>query len=315
MTKKCKSIYDLAEITGVSYATVSRVLNNRGRTSESTRRKVLETAAKYKFKPKMKARKKTVGILVNFERVLNDNKHGYVDTMLIMLLNSLAVRGYGIEMFTPDNLDSLKNSLLDGLVLLCWNDAVSEILKHMINLPVVAINSPSILGSSRVYSDHEQSGRMAAEFLIENGHKTAGIILDSRNWGNEQRLKGFCEAYAAKGIPLNNSLSGFLQEQSDLILARKIMSQNPSAVFLAGEDSIIPLSNTLRLLTEITNTELTLISMEHPSISRFINPPMTTVAQPFEQIVGKVIEILNEKIESCDGEPVEFCLDNMLIKR
>jgi len=313
--KECKSIYDLAEITGVSYATVSRVLNNRGRTAEATRKIVMKAAADYNFKPKMKARRQTVGIVIGIDRVLQENRYGYLDMFLIRLLNDLSAKGYSIEFFTPHNLSSLQNCLLDGLICMYWDERISEALERMHNLPAVMINSNTIPGFSRVYSDHEQSGRIAAEYLIDKGHSRAGIILDSRNWGNQLRAAGFVQAFAEKGVKLEPSMVGYLDEQAEAMLIKNMLSSGVSALFLGGEDTILQLNSTIQLLNDGKTNPLTIISMENASLSRYLNPPMTTVSQPFDEITDKVIELLVSQIDGGVNQPQEFKLDNILIVR
>lgn len=312
---ECKSIYDLAEITGVSYATVSRVLNNRGRTAEATRKIVMKAAADYNFKPKMKARRQTVGIVMGIDRVLQEGRYGYLDIVLIRLLNDLSAKGYSIEFFTPHNLGSLQNCLLDALICMYWDDRVSEALERMHNLPTVLINYDAIPGCSRVYSDHEQSGRMAAEYLLGKGHTRAGIILDSRNWGNQLRAAGFVRAFEDKGIKPESSMVGYLDEQSEVMLIKNMLSSDVSALFLGGEDTILQLNSTIQLLNDGKANPLTIISMENASLSRYLNPPMTTVAQPFEVIINKVMELIASQIENGVNLPQEFKFENAMVIR
>ncbi len=312
---ECKSIYDLAKISGVSYATVSRVLNGHSNISESARDAVLKAADEYNFKPKMKARKRTIGIAMGIDRVLNEGRYGYLDTILLQLLNKLSAQGLSVEFFSQHNIASLQNSFLDGLVCAMYDERIAKFIERMPNLPVITINMEPIAGVSRVYSDHEQSGRIAAEYLMEKGHQRAGIILDSRNWGNELRLKGFRKAFAEKGFSIDESLSGYINEQSEIFLVKNIISANPTAIFLAGEDTVLPLHGMLKILCDDRNIPMTLISMENPVISKYINPPLTTVAQPLGEIVDKVIDLINSRLESGINEISDCCLDNKLIVR
>jgi LacI family transcriptional regulator len=312
---ECKSIYDLAEITGVSYASVSRVLNNRGRTSEATRKAVLKAAAEYNFKPKMKARRKTIGIVMILDRMIKHGFYGYIDTVLLQLLNELTIKGYSIEFFSAHNINSLQNCLLDALVCCGWNDQIGETMDRMSNMPVVLINGKPVPGCSRIHSDHEQSGRMAAEYLIEKGHTRAGIILDCRKWGNERRAEGFKKVFEEKGLSWNPILSGYLSEQTESIMLKNMLSSGASAFFLAGEDIILPVSSTIQMLNDCEKNPVTIISMENSSFSRYQNPPMTTIAQPFDAMIEKTIELIDTQIEKGVNQPQDIRLDNSLIVR
>ncbi len=312
---ECKSIYDLAEITGVSYATVSRVLNNRDRTSESTRKMVLKAAADYNFKPKMRARRQTIGIITTLDHMIMHGVYGYIDTVLLHLLNELSVKGYSIEFFSSHNIISLQNCLLDGLVCFSWNGNIGETMKRMPNMPVVLINSGPVPGCSRIYSDHEQSGRMAAEYLIEKGHKRAGIILDCRLWGNQLRADGFRKVYEERGLGWSPELVGFLSEQAETTMIKNMLASGVSAFFLAGEDIILPLNSAIQMLNDCKENPVTVISMENSNLSRYQNPPMTTVAQPFDKMIEKAVELLGGQIEKGINQPQDIKLDNSLIVR
>lgn len=309
---ECRSIYDLAKVTGVSYATVSRVLNGRDRTSAATREAVLKAAAEYNFKPRMKARRQTVGIVMGVDRILEEGRYGYMDTVLLRLLNELSNKSYSIEIFTTHNLANLRNCLLDGLITTGWDDFIAETMERMPNLPVVLINTGPIPGCSRVFSDHGQGGRLAATHLLERDHSAAGIILDSRNWGNLQRAEGFCQAFQHCG---GRTLVGYLDEQNEAVLIKNMLAAGVSAFFLAGEDTILQLCGTIRLLGSGLARPPTLISMENPSLSRFLDPPLTTVAQPFRQIVTKAVELVTARLDGETRPPEEIKLDNTLIVR
>jgi LacI family transcriptional regulator len=313
--KECKSIYDLAEITGVSYATVSRVLNNRGRTSETTRKAVLKAAADYNFKPKMKARNKTIGIVTPLDHMIKREFYGYIDTILMHLLNELSIKGYSIEFFSSHNINSLQNCLLDGLICCGWNDQIGETMKRMPTMPVILVNGKPVAGCSRVHSDHEQSGRMAAEYLIEKGHTKAGIIFDCRLWGNKVRAEGFKKVFEEKGLSFDPVLQGYLSEQTETIMVKNMLSSGASAFFLAGEDFILPVKSTIQMMNEQEKRPLTVISMENSCFSRYQNPPMTTIAQPFNKMVEKTIELLETQINKGVNHPQDIKLENSLIIR
>lgn len=312
---ECKSIYELAEITGVSYATVSRVLNNRGRISDATRKRVLKAANDYHFKPKMQARKKTIGVITVLDRMIGHGLYGYVDIVLLQLLNELSMKEYCIEFFSSHNIISLQNCLLDALICFSWDGNIAETMKRMPNMPVVLINGKPIPGCSRIYSDNEQSARIAADYLIEKGHTRAGIILKNRLWGNQTRADAFREAYEQKGLGWSQEFVGFLSEQTETIMIKNMLASGVSAFFLAGEDIILPVNSAIQMMNDCRKNPVTVISMENPIFSRYQNPPMTTVAQPFAEMIEKAVEVLGEQIKKGVNKPVDIKFDNSLIVR
>lgn len=306
---QCKSIYDLAKLSGVSYGTVSRVLNGRSNVSEAAKTKVLEAAAKYNFKPRMQARKTTVGLLFNLERNVTKNRSGYNDTMLLSMLNFLSIRKVNIEMFTHYNRDIINGALIDGLISL--DDNMDDIAPHITNIPVVVINGKEDKRFSRVYSDHYQSGALSAQYLTECGCKKPAILLDSQNWGNTERLNGFMDTFKTTGA---TPIFGYIAGSSEITILHNMFSQHIDGLFLAGEDNILEHLNNISSLCAHRPAPK-IITMENPVVSRFLMPPLTTLAQPFELIVQTSIELLLAQIEKKHVSVENKVFLNTLIRR
>ena len=306
MKEKCNSIYDLARIAGVSYGTVSRVLNGRGNVSPATRQVVLEAATRYNFKPRMQARKPTVGFLLDLERSIAQQRAGYIETVLLQLLNALSVRGVTIEIFTSYNRGNINGGLLDGLISL--DDNLGDLAEKVRNIPVLVLNGREDDRFSRVVSDHFQSGILAAEYLRERQCRRCAILLDSRNWGNLERQRGFLEMFP-------EAAAGFVAETPAHALLHQMVSCGIDGLFLAGEDNILEHLNILDSVLPADRPRPVLVTMENPSISRFLNPPLTTVAQPFPEMVRFAAELISEQILEKQPKAILKIFPNTLIRR
>ncbi|MFA4944193.1 MAG: LacI family DNA-binding transcriptional regulator [Lentisphaeria bacterium] len=312
MKSRPKSIYDLAKITGVSYATVSRVLNSRGRTSPETRQAVLRAAAQYNFRPRLKARKTTVALFID---VHDGARQHYIPAMLSALVERLSGHDVAIEIFTKSNLDQFRECHADAVLALPWNDAVKELLCRLENLPKLVVNYPGVDSCSTVASNHEQSGRLAAEHLLAHGHRQAGIIVASRDWGNMQRVAGFQQFYREHGIEIGSRLCGSLCSNSPLLVVNQLLAQKPTAIFIGMEDAVIEIWNILKALKLEIPGDLSLISMENKVYSKFLSPPMTTIDQQLETVAEKAVALIMRKLAASDATPEEVLVDNLLIER
>ncbi len=312
MKDEAKSIYDIARMTGVSYATVSRVLNGNGRTSPETRRSVLKTAAKYNFRPKMKARKTTVAIMID---VYDSTRQRYIPSILSSLVEKLSCHDVAIEIFTRTNINQFKECFADAVIAMPWHDSVRDLLCGLKHVPRLTINYSAQDGCSNVASNHEQSGRMAAEHLLSRGHKRSGIIVSTQDWGNSRRIEGFRKFFDENGIEVESQLCGVMSNNSPSSIISQMLSRKATAIFIGMEDASIEICSILSMLNVKVPEDLSLISMENSIYSRFLHPPMTTINQQLETMVERAVELIIEKVYSKDISPEEILIDNQLIER
>ncbi len=312
-SRKCNSIYDLAEISGFSYGTVSRVLNGRDCTSEAARKAILKAAAEYNFRPRMKARKTTVAFLV--ELSASDLHGSYLTSMVANVINALSQREVAVEIFTNHNVHQLNEGLVDAIIAMPWNEKIRQDIAAMKKIPRVLINHGGIEGCSVAASDHEQGGRAAAELLLNNGHTNVGIILSTDDWGNHQRMEGFRKYYAENGITLPLDFCGFLTEQPSYALLNQIIASGATGIFIGMENFQLELMNIMQMMEVSVPSRLSVVTMENPLVSKYITPGLTTIFQPLGLIAEKAVSIALDKVFSKDVTPVNCLLENTVITR
>ncbi len=311
---ECKSIYELAKRVGVSYATVSRVLNGHPNVAPETRAAVLNAAAAANFRPRLQTRRLKIGFVVKLEDHIVLEQSGYLDILTMTLIHELSRRGVTLEVFTPYNMENLTPGQLDGLIAIPWDATCVDELRRQRRVPVVLVNAEPHDWCSSVCCDHYESGRMAAEYLLACGRKRCGIVLSTPDWGNRLRLAGFRETLAAAGVNCGNELSGWLGEQSEIALFRRLMAEAPDGIFLGGESNLPEHVATIRLLGGDYPKTLSLVSMENRAVSRSLTPPVSGIRQPLEEVMRQAVELLLAQIQS-PAEPEHRLLSNQLIQR
>ncbi|BEU87049.1 LacI family DNA-binding transcriptional regulator [Selenomonas sp. TAMA-11512] len=205
------TIYDIARETGVSIATVSRVVNNKGYVSQETRDKIQKALERSKYQPSAIARglatgsMKTVAILVVDVRVPH-----YAMTTYIME-DLLSKEGYAV-LVCNTNTDMEKTSRylrmlgernVDGIILvgsvyrdLCTEDALQAVKK----IPLILANGK--LEQDNAYSvlvDEGYGIGLAAEQMLRTGHTHLAYVADLQTESSERKQKGFCEAMERAG--------------------------------------------------------------------------------------------------------------------
>ncbi len=315
--KTYKSIYEIAEAVGVSHATVSRVLNGSPHVSDKTREAVLKLANEGNFKTKLSARQTKVAFLVNYDDHLREARSGYLDVITIALIDALSHREVAIEFFTQHNLNRLNPHQISGIIAMPWREDVNDILREFLPLPIVLVNAAPVEGMSSVACDHFKSGRMAAEYLLSRGCKRCCICLDTLDWGNRLRLDGFEQTLKQNGLSLPQAAVGIISQSSEVTMFQRILQCEPDGFFLGIENKLPHYTNLLRELAGNDRySAMQRISMENPSTSRYLEPPVSGLLQPLNTLMNQAVKLLFDHIENGQLPPENHLLfDTELIQR
>lgn len=221
---KKTSIKDIAKLSGVSVATVSRVINDNGRFSEETRQKVLavikETNYQMNFSAKSLRMNKSfsVGILVP------DISNYFFSSVVQQMEAILFEQGYStIICNTGRNLDKelaylnmLESKMVDGLIVISGADEFGFNYSNAENgIPYVCIDRQPKDKKDTIFisSNHYQGAFEATEALIHAGAKSPVIFMHSRQSSSaKERLKGFQDALKKNNIQMNPELSIFTMD-------------------------------------------------------------------------------------------------------
>lgn len=306
-----QSIYTVASRAGCSPCTVSRVLNNTARVNSETRARILAAMRELKFT----ARKRVpqIGLLVT--GLSGATMTSYVSQMIRKMFLELSKYDLRVKYLDGDNPKLTLTDDFDAIVSLAYNDSV-DALAAKVKIPVIAINHPvRHPGVCQIMSDHRQSARIAAEYLLTMGHRKIMLLGFSRgSWGCCERVAAFQETM--RNCPGAEAHIGITKEEPiDNILLR--MRRCGCTGLINFSDDVL-----LRvpfLLTHVIKMripeELSLISEDLPGISEFNTPPLTVVHQPLDKLILKAVESLDIVLrgEAVPSETVVF--DNDLVIR
>ena len=206
------NIYDIAQQAGVSIATVSRVINNKGYVSEKTRARIEAIMAKEEYKPSALARglasgtSKTIAIFAVDVRVPH-----YATTSFIMerLLTDL---GYLVIICNTGEdvadwrryLTIMRERKIDGIILTgsIYNRLEKDdILDSFSDIPIVMAHGrmkrPNV---KSVFVDEGHGIELATEHLFSRGHTNLAYVVDKDTESAERKKNGFIRQMAVMGI-------------------------------------------------------------------------------------------------------------------
>lgn len=314
MSNKTISIKEIAKLANVSVATVSRVINNNGRFSEETRKKVQAVIDKYGYTTNMAAKSlrmsksKTIGLVVP-----NINNEWFSQVVLV-IEKFFFERSYSVFICNTSQDDdkeisyfkSLDSKLVDGIICISGREDIpSSAIKR--NIPIVCIDRKPKDNSDAFYveSDHYHGGYLATKELLDKGCKS--ILIVSRNKTlsvNKQRLEGYKQALKDYDMPIHEELVLLLDKDSSNYegaknAVRELLDKNIKFDGVFGTNdwraygALIALNERNIKVPE----EVKIVGFDDITISRYCYPPLSTIQQNTGALCEKASHLLLDLME------------------
>jgi LacI family transcriptional regulator len=309
------TIRDVAARAGVSVATVSKVINDRYGVAAETGERVRAVIDELGYEASLVAqslrnhRTNVIGILVaDLEPFSTELLKGAAD----------AIRGSGFELviysaggqarshvgWERRYLSRLSGTLVDGAVLV-----TPTVVEVNYGAPVVAIDPHAgPTGLPTIDSDNLRGSQLAAEHLLELGHRRIGMLTGRPDLESARlRERGFRQVLADAGHPADERLvrAGDYDPEVSFAAARDLLAGAgpPTAIFAANDVSAIATIEAAAQLGLTVPGDLSVVGFDNIPESVLCTPALTTVSQPIRQMGARAIELLIRLIR---GEPAEF---------
>ncbi|MFW0761891.1 ribose utilization transcriptional repressor RbsR [Staphylococcus cohnii] len=320
------SIKDVAKEAGVSLTTVSQILNKKSdRFSEKTVNKVVEAKKRLGYFPNKNAQQlrgnniKSVGVL------LPNLTNPFFSTMMQTM-----------DSYKSDNVDlffltAKENEIEKGIIHLVERGVDGLVIAQMINNPSILNNYLNehnipyiVLDQSDDYgftdivrTDEKRGGKLAAEHLIEYGHTKLLIAQPYMLTSNMQaRVDGFkqhCENYnLASPLVIETDLS----KEGGFSIVDQIIESQVSAIFAMNDEMAIGIIRGLVNKGLNIPDDISIIGFDDIDIAKYLNPSLTTVAQPIEKISKASLSLITNKLQDSNEDGIHnINLANELIIR
>lgn len=307
------NIKHVAEKSGFSTATVSRVLRNYSGVREKTRKKVLEAVSELNYEVNAVARslrqEKTYSIGIVVGNVLSQfysviaksvedtaNKFGY---------NTILCNGDENPEKELNYLKVLKSNRVDGIILTPTGKN-SEYVNNLISSGTKVVLLDRVIEGvdcDAVLVDNANGAYKAVKYLIDQGYKRIGIIngyLD-RTTGAE-RLKGYLQALAEANIAKDNSLIkiGDFKKESGKKLTKELLKQvnKPEAIFVTNIDMSMGALITIKEMGLTIPDDIGIVCFDDSDWASILEPSITVIRQPVYQLGSTAAELLIKNIEN-----------------
>jgi LacI family transcriptional regulator len=324
------TIREVAESAGVSYATVSHVINNTRLVSPETRERVLAAMAALNYRPNALARSLRQGKTNTLGLVLPDSANPFFAEISRSIEDEAFKKGYSVflcntELDTQRELfyvDVLSKKQVDGIIFVAAGDQADS-LDFLLqrNMPVVMIDRdvPNVEVDA-VLTDNQLGGFLATRHLIELGHTRIACIAGPTNiTPSAERIIGYRTALEQAGIKIDDDLivCGDYHAQSGMQLTHSLLRRDPRPTAIFALNDLMALG-ALRAAAEAGCTvprDLAIIGYDDLDIAQFSNPPLTTIAQPKKEVGARAVNMLVDRISHKSRPPSRLVLAPALIVR
>lgn len=323
---------DVADRAAVSIKTVSRVVNNRGGVSASTRQKVMAVIDEIGYQPNLLARTlanrrtHTVGL------VIGDITNPYFAEVARGVQSVARSEGYQLFVANGDNdleaeiqLRSLLDHGVAGVIIFPsaeMEPSIAQLASE--HQPIVSVNRPMVHKHvGNVNTDMYKGMRSAVDHLVEKGHVHIGMLTGSNQTptGNRgQRVEGYLDGLAAHNLPQNDSyvrtsILGTFEWGVTIALA--LLKKHPQITAIVCFNDLLAAGAVhacWRMGRRIPE-DCAIIGFDDIEIASMIIPRLTTVGVDKRVLGHKAISQLLAMIKH-PNEPVEtIVMDATLIIR
>ena len=307
---------EVAELAGVSQATVSRGFNHNRRVADETTARVMRAAKTLGYQPNVIARslitRRTdmVGIVM---AEISSPFYPYVLEKFTERLHELGKRvllfSAGPRGDVDETLQDVLKYQVDGLIIAnatLSSALVSECARQ--GMPLILFNR-YVRGAqaTAVCCDNVAGGQLVAEMLWAAGHRRLAYIAGKPNTStNVDRERGFRERLV--------ELSGgsFLREQGDYTYqsgydaARRLLHGDnpPEAIFCANDITALGAIDAARDGGVVVPDQLSIVGFDDIPAASWTAYNLTTVRQPINTMIDMSVRLLLERITAPELDPV-----------
>ena len=325
------TIREIAELAGVSIATVSRVVNGRGDVSEETRDLVSRVIREHGYTANRNARGLSagrtglVGVLVPlvypvyFSAILSGAAEALHEQDLRVVL-SPTQHEHEREVSL---LDRLMHGVTDGALIVLPEESSEELERLLAEGYRFVVVDPMLPLDERIPSvsaAHTSGADQAMRHLLELGHRRIAAITGPRGWvATEDRRRGYHAALAGAGIMPEPAL----EVESDFEIKGGVeaggylldLPEPPTAIFAFNDNLAIGAIQAARTRGVHVPQDLSIVGFDDVEHATIVTPTLTTVRQPLAEMGRTAVSLLMRLLERQRFETMHIELATRLVVR
>jgi LacI family transcriptional regulator len=324
------TIRQIADLAGVSIATVSRVLNGRGDVSDDTRELVSRVIRENGYTANRSARGLSagrtglVGILVPlvypayFSAIVAGAAQALSERDLQIVLSPTGAE-HDREVSVLDRL----HALTDGALIILPEESSEELERLLDGGYRFVVLDPLMPLDERipaVSAAHTSGADQAIRHLLELGHRRIAHITGPRGWvATEDRRRGYRAALATAGILPDPALE--IEAEPEIRPGREAalrlleLSERPTAIFAFNDNIAIGAIQAARARGLRVPEDISIVGFDDVEHATIVTPMLTTVRQPLAEMGRTAVSLLNRLLERQHFETLHIELATRLVVR
>jgi LacI family transcriptional regulator len=334
MDRKRVTIEDVARAAGVSRQTVSRAINDRGEISPQTRARVLRIAEEMDYHPSGIARGLATHRTHTLGLVIPDVANPFFSDVARGAEHVAYAAGYNVFLCNTDEapqrewtvLQSLEEKRVDGIVLCSSRLNNGKLRTVVARHPAVVLVNRRLGPMDRdngvgvVMLDDVTGGRIAAQHLLDSGHRAVGFLAGPpASHSGRQRAQGHRAALAAADLPYEPAWTIPCPADVDggHRAARDLLTAHPelTALFCYNDLVAVGALQACTALGRRVPDDLAVVGFDDILLAALVTPALTTCRVPRYELGVQAMRLLLDQISGCLNECPEIVLRPELVVR
>ena len=328
------TIKDIAEKSGYSIATVSRVLNNQRNVDRKIQDEIFACAKELDYKPNV------LGQLLRTQNsklimcMIPNSMDGLMFEIFAAMQQTLHDRGYQLllcpvdpaafqEKSDPQVLSLLESGLIGGIVFGHSFLSTEELMRLNQRHPLIQMMEYNDAAKTSVVTlDYMDAMREAVLFLAANGHRRIGVVSFLPNLlSSRKKLLGYKVALEEAGLDYDPDLIvqiDVAQPESTSSVLHSLMTRKdrPSALVCFSDNIAVQCILTLNKMRLSVPEDCSIMGFDHSSLAEICVPPLTTVgAESLHSIGRRTVLALLDQIESGEKNNEKIIIPHRLFER
>jgi LacI family transcriptional regulator len=304
------TIAQVAAAAGVSAMTVSNALNGRPGASETTRQRIVETAARLGYVPNLAARglrggrTGLIGVLALdlTSQYALEIVRGIADELAAVELELLISATYQDAGREKDRVAFMTSGHVDG-VLLIAPALEPATVKTLRAVPTVVIDPRRLdLPLPRVTVTNYQGTRDSTQHIIDLGHREIAYIGGDPDFeSSAERYRGYRDAMRLAGLPVDRRLvreADYSYDGGRRAATSLLKRHQPTAIVAAADLLALAAIDTARSLEMSVPHDLSIVGFDDLPQAAQSFPGLTTVRQPLHDMGATAVRMLLTRLES-----------------
>ncbi|MFV0363485.1 MAG: LacI family DNA-binding transcriptional regulator [Suipraeoptans sp.] len=341
------TIKEIAKACGVSVATVSNIINNKGSVGNETRKRVTDAIREMNYTPNIVAKNlkmkqtRSIGVIAEDMTVFSmpeiiDGITEYCEQedYQILLTNLRLYKKFSDSYYRENmhtdlvhkEMQKLLSKQVEGIIYVAAHERLINFMPEDIPIPtVVAYGYTKDVKIPSVIVDDVSGAYDIMNYLIGLGHKDIGIIAGKKDSAHTQaRLEGCQKALFDNGLLYNPKgiLYGEWDRESGYKHTDELIKRGVSAVFCMNDIMAGGVYDRLSDLNLQVGKDISVVGYDNRDIASYTKPPLTTVSLPLHQIGYEASKIIvsilnNEPIDESGAYyvPCNICMRKSVIEK